>query len=183
MAYPPVIIVDENDQEVGTAMLAEAWAKGFYHRIARIMVVDHDGRILLQRRANDMKLYPGRWDDSAAGHVDVGDTYESAAKRELAEEAGLSDVPLEPLGKFRANDTFGNSILNRFHQAYRVVLPAGAHVHPDHDEVGELKWFTADEIGRMLTEDTDAFTPDCLRVLGVYFNVLAHPRQTATIQI
>jgi len=45
--YPPVVVVDKEDNEIGTAMLSEVWQKGLYHRIASIYVLDDDGRILL----------------------------------------------------------------------------------------------------------------------------------------
>ena len=89
MAYPPVIVVDEHDQEIGLEMLSVVWDKGLYHRVARIMVEDAAGRVLLQRRSRNMKLYPGRWDNSAAGHVDEGMGYDSAARQEVAENWGF----------------------------------------------------------------------------------------------
>ncbi len=49
--YPPVIVVDENDHEIGSAMLAEVWQKGLYHRGVSIFVLDDQGRMLLQLRS------------------------------------------------------------------------------------------------------------------------------------
>lgn len=31
--YPQVVVTDENDNVVGSAMLDEVWQKGLYHRI------------------------------------------------------------------------------------------------------------------------------------------------------
>jgi len=38
--YPPVVVVEESDNEIGTAPLSEVWRKGFYHRIVSIYVFD-----------------------------------------------------------------------------------------------------------------------------------------------
>jgi isopentenyl-diphosphate delta-isomerase len=65
---------------------------GTLHRIAVVYVVNDKGEILVQERAD------GHLDHSAAGHVAVNESYEEAAKRELFEELGVSDVVLEYVG-------------------------------------------------------------------------------------
>lgn len=65
-------------------MLAEVWQKGL-HRIASVFVEDDQGRMLLQRRGPNVKVYPNCWDQAAGGHVDEGFTYEQTAANELAE--------------------------------------------------------------------------------------------------
>jgi isopentenyldiphosphate isomerase len=105
MTYPPVIVVDKDDQEIGLEMLAKVWEKGLRHRIVRIMVEDETGRILLQRRNPRMLLYPGYWDNSAAGHVDEGMTYLAAAVQEVTEELGIVDPKLEEIGHYYAEHT------------------------------------------------------------------------------
>ena len=87
-----IIFVDENDVPVGTGTREEAWAKGIYVRIVRAVFRDENGRILSQRRSPEKKSYPNRWTDSASGHVDEGDTYESAIVRELEEELCIVTV-------------------------------------------------------------------------------------------
>src|SRR6185369_12199563 len=97
MAHPPVVVVDEHDREIGAAMLAEVWEKGLYHRIVHVIAEDEQGRVLLQHRAANARLWPNCWDHSAGGHVDEGYTYKQAAKAEVAEELGLHDVALEEI--------------------------------------------------------------------------------------
>lgn len=63
--YPPVVVVDENDNEIGSAPLAEVWKKGLYHRIVSVFVQDDKGRMLLQKRGADAKIYPNCWDQAA----------------------------------------------------------------------------------------------------------------------
>ena len=51
-----------------------------------------NGRIqlLLQKRSADKDSYPLCWDTSAAGHLDAGESFDSAAIRELWEELGVT---------------------------------------------------------------------------------------------
>lgn len=54
-----------------------------------------DRRVLLQRRHNTGYM-DGMWAAGAAGHVELGETAASAARREVREELGI-DVPLTSL--------------------------------------------------------------------------------------
>lgn len=83
MSDIPIQIVDENNNPTGSATKQEAWRDGLVHRVVRISILDPAGRLLVQKRSLQKELFPGRWDNSAAGHVDAGETYEQAALREL----------------------------------------------------------------------------------------------------
>lgn len=48
-----------------------------------------DTRVLLIRRSDDSDAYPGHW-ALPGGYVDAGERIEDAARRELAEETGLT---------------------------------------------------------------------------------------------
>lgn len=154
----PILIVDENDKPVGAVPKEEAQKKGLIHRIVQVVVEDPDGHLLLQKRSNVTKLYPGRWDVSVGGHVDEGEDYLEAAKREMAEEIGLNDVKLKELGNYRRNSQFEWRQLNRFYRVYKTVVPKTTKFNPEADEVAELRWFTVAEIQRMLKEDETRFT-------------------------
>ena len=81
--------LDEDLNIVGETTITEALNNNWWRLVARVYVFDEAGNILLQRRSESMQVYPGRWDQSAGGHVDVGETNEEAAKREALEEIGV----------------------------------------------------------------------------------------------
>jgi 8-oxo-dGTP pyrophosphatase MutT (NUDIX family) len=72
---------------------ANAHREGTPHRIAVTYVENDRAEILVQVRARG-----GAHDHSSAGHVDPGDSYIDTAKRELAEELGITDVELTRIG-------------------------------------------------------------------------------------
>ncbi len=76
------------------------------HRCTYIAVVDSRDRILVHRRADWKDVYPGWWDLAFGGLCGVGEDWVSAARRELAEEAGLTGEALWPLGRvhYEADD-------------------------------------------------------------------------------
>ncbi len=60
-----------------------------YHVVPRtIFFVFHNGEVLLQKGANNKKINAGLW-NGIGGHIEKGEDIVSAARRELAEEAGI----------------------------------------------------------------------------------------------
>lgn len=169
MTHPPVVIVDEHDTVIGSDNLANVWKKGLYHRIVHIMVEDKQGRILLQKRASAMELYPDCWDHSASGHVDEGETYDQAAARELNEEVGLEGLPLKAIASYQTEDTYQGRILNRFNRVYRVRLPKDILIHLELKEVSETRWFTLDDARRLIKDHPEQVTDGLLRVIKDYY--------------
>lgn len=157
MAWQPILVVDENDQPLGEATMEEAHAKGLYHRIVRVMIEDRDGRILLQKRSPKVAV-PNKWDHSAAGHVDAGETNEQAAMRETAEEIGLHDVELECVGSWPSNNDRAKGVqLNRFNFLFKGMVDSFVPtIQPS--EVAEAKWYTLSEVKQLISDYPDQVT-------------------------
>jgi isopentenyl-diphosphate delta-isomerase len=169
MSYPPVVVVDDHDNEIGSAMLAEVWQKGLYHRIVSVFVVDSQERMLLQLRSRDVAVFPNMWDQAAAGHVDVGHSYDQAAQVEVAEEIGLHDVTLTVLGTQRFNGKADWRIINQFERAYLLKVPFGVALQPDTHEVSMWQWFTKPDLIQQITDHPESLTPGFLMGLRKYF--------------
>ncbi|MGB4759347.1 MAG: NUDIX domain-containing protein [Candidatus Saccharimonadales bacterium] len=166
-------VVDEYDNPIGTATIAEAQEKSLYHRIARVVLEDENGNILLQKRTMQKGTYPGCWDNSAAGHVDAGESYEVAAARELKEELGI-EVALTERGKYAKNFVYKEAgkpdkALNRFHAVYSATIPHDTKFTLQAEEVDEVKWFTVDEIKGMLKNSPEIITQGVGDVMERYY--------------
>ncbi|MBI4276421.1 NUDIX domain-containing protein [Candidatus Uhrbacteria bacterium] len=92
-----VVFVDEEDNERGLVTRERAHRDALLHRIVVVYVVRENGYILIQERMS------GRLDHSSAGHVDPGEDYLTAAKRELKEELSMA-CALTELGKIATAD-------------------------------------------------------------------------------
>lgn len=170
MAHPPIAIVNEKDEIVGSAMLPDAWRDGLIHRIVRVLVEDEQGRLLLQRRSPHMGLFPNCWGESSAGHVDEGEGYLEAAKREMAEEIGLSDIQLKEVATYRTSGVFEGHKLNRFNRLYKAFAPSDTKISFSPEEVSEVRWFTRQQLEDFFANHPDQVTNELERVVRTYYN-------------
>lgn len=168
MSERPITIVDTHDKPIGAASIAEARRVGLAHRIVRIMVEDGKGRILLQKRSNKVKTYPNCWDHSAAGHVDIGEDYLSAALRELREEIGIKRQQLEDLGTYYTDRSVSGVRLKRFNRVYKTV--GGKHeVVIDNDEVSEVEWLNIGDVRKLIEDHPEQVTDGLIDVVNKYY--------------
>lgn len=95
-------VVDDHDRILRDAPRSEVHGDNLRHRAVHILIFNKNSEILLQKRTRWKDRHPLLWDSSAAGHVNAGEGYDSAAHRELKEELGI-DVGLKQLGKLPAS--------------------------------------------------------------------------------
>ncbi len=84
-----VILVDENDNELGTMEKLEAHRKSKLHRAISVFIVNSRGEWLLQRRAMNKYHTAGLWSNTCCSHPFPGENNLDAANRRLREEMGL----------------------------------------------------------------------------------------------
>ncbi len=83
-------VVDDQNRIMRQAMRQDVHANGWLHRAVHIYVTNGKGEVFLQKRSHLKDVKPGKWDSSAAGHLDAGEQYLPCALRELEEELGIT---------------------------------------------------------------------------------------------
>ncbi|MFD9126535.1 NUDIX hydrolase [Kitasatospora sp. NPDC059571] len=121
-------------------------------RAVRVLLLDRDGRILLLHGL-DPAVPDVSWWITPGGGLESGETDESAARRELTEEVGLTGVELGPLVAF-GTVTFSFQG-QRYEQEQRyylartdrtdVRLAVGGDAD-EHARILEARWWTAAEL-------------------------------------
>nr|WP_289711870.1 NUDIX hydrolase YfcD [Aeromonas taiwanensis] len=157
-----VDIVDEQDRVIGVAERARVRQENLRHRASYILVLDDTGRVLVQRRTLAKDFCPGMLDACAGGVVTTGEEMALSARRELAEELGICDVPLQDFGTFYAEGEARGG-------AYRVwgglfSCHYQGPVQLQAEEVSEVHWMSLDEIAGRAEE----FTPDSLLAIATW---------------
>jgi isopentenyl-diphosphate delta-isomerase len=147
-------VVDRDDRVVGQAPRREVHARNLLHRAVHVLVHDARGRIFLQRRSLAKDTFPGCWDSSCSGHLDAGEDYVTAARRELGEELGWHDaaLPLRPIVKLAASPETGHEFIEIF-----LLGPVEGPftLHPD--EISEGRWIEPGALAAELEKGPETF--------------------------
>ncbi|MEU9993479.1 NUDIX domain-containing protein [Streptomyces sp. NPDC048045] len=151
--------VDDHDQVCGVVLRREAVQRGLLHRVAVTLCRDPGGRILVHRRSERASRFPGHYEVVVGGAVAVGESYEAAAVRELAEEFGVR-VSVRHVTTFLNQHGLSPHWLG-IHEALISV-----EVEPDHDEVVWHEWLTESELFAFMEQRP--FTPDSSEALRRY---------------
>ncbi len=85
-----VILVDRNDQEIGTMGKLQAHQEGALHRAISIFIFNINGELLLQQRAAEKYHSPLLWTNTCCTHPRKGELLKDAALRRLEEEMGMT---------------------------------------------------------------------------------------------
>ena len=82
-------IIDENENIIDQVSRDEVHIKGLLHREIHVWLHTSDNKIIFQKRSATKDTFPNALDASVGGHIDIGETPEIAAIKELEEEAGI----------------------------------------------------------------------------------------------
>ncbi len=84
-----VILVDQDDQEIGVMEKMEAHEKGLLHRAFSIFLFNDEQELLIHQRALHKYHSGGLWTNTCCSHPRPGESIEAAAHRRLEEEMGI----------------------------------------------------------------------------------------------
>jgi isopentenyl-diphosphate delta-isomerase len=156
MAEEWLVLVDENDREIGTGEKLSVHRSGALHRAFSVFIFDAEGRLILQRRARAKYHSAGLWSNTCCGHPRPGESVAVAAQRRLREEMGF-DTPLTRVFSF----------------VYRAALDQGLTEHeldhvftgsfdgvpsPDPAEVAEWRAIPTGDLVADLTAHQDRYS-------------------------
>jgi isopentenyl-diphosphate delta-isomerase len=88
-----VILVDSEDNPIGTMEKMEAHEKGLLHRAFSVLIFNSKGQMLLQKRARSKYHSGGLWTNTCCSHPAPNESVAEAAKRRLKEEMGIDAEP------------------------------------------------------------------------------------------
>lgn len=151
-----VIVVDENDTEIGTKE-REMLSYGDIYRISALWITNSESQILLAQRKWTKKNDPGKWGPAVAGTVNEGETYEDNIYKEAEEEIGLTGITFA-LGPKR----FVDDGLHRFFAQWfiaQVDQPLDAFT-PREEEVEQLAWVDKAVLLHELDAIPEKFVPN-----------------------
>jgi isopentenyl-diphosphate delta-isomerase type 1 len=156
-----VILVNEQDQELGSAPKLAAHEQGLLHRAFSIFIfrqVANTRELLLQQRAASKYHSPSLWTNTCCSHPHPGEALAAAATRRLKEELNLS-IPLRHIGHFQYKAFFPNGLTENELDHVFVGTYSNEEITPNPAEIQAYRWQELSALRVALTKAPEQFTP------------------------
>ena len=151
-----VILVDENDIEVGLMEKMEAHQKGLLHRAISVFIFNKKGEMLIQQRAANKYHSGGLWSNACCSHPAPNESTFDAAHRRLKEEMGF-DTSLQFAFSFVYKTVFDNGIAEyEFDHVFAGTYEG--EIKPDPQEVKDYCYVKMDAIKDGLTQHQQKYS-------------------------
>lgn len=151
-----VILVNTNDEPIGTMEKLEAHEKALLHRAFSVFIFNNANEMLLQQRAMEKYHSPGLWTNACCSHPRPGETTEAAALRRLNEELGFT-TPLQKIFDFTYKAVFDNGLTeHEFDHVY--VGMYNDTITPNPAEVMDYTYLSLDAVAADLIKNPDHYT-------------------------
>jgi isopentenyldiphosphate isomerase/intracellular septation protein A len=122
------------------------------HPVVHLHVFNNQKHIYLQKRSTDKLVHPGKWDTAVGGHISVGETLETALKREAWEEIGLTQFAAKLVKIYHWDSEIESELV------YVFVTHDFKSIHLHSEEVEEGRFWTPKQIESNI--DQGIFTPN-----------------------
>ena len=151
-----VVLVDENDNIIGSMSKLDAHKQGKLHRAISVFVFNDDNKFLLQKRALDKYHSPGLWSNTCCSHPRKNELVNKAAERRLFEEMGI-EITLEKIFHFKYKVKFENGLIeNEFDHVFSGKYSGAPKINIS--EVSDWKWMSPSEIKKDLIVNSTRYT-------------------------
>jgi len=146
-------LVNDAGQVIGKAT-REACHNGskWLHPVVHLHVFNKEGKLFLQKRSEWKDIQPGKWDTSVGGHIDFGESVETALRREAREELGIKDFSPVFIHQYQ----FESEVEKELVYSYFAVYDGTIQLNPQ--EISEGRFWSLKEIEARIGKG--CFTPN-----------------------
>lgn len=140
-----VVLVNEQNEELGLMGKQEAHEKGLLHRAISVIIFNSKGEQLVQQRAFTKYHWAGIWSNTCCSHPRAGESFKQAAERRLFEELGIKTTLSEQFHFiYKATDV--PSGLTEHELDYVFTGVYDGEVHWNKDEVNDIRWMSTEAV-------------------------------------
>ncbi|MES2826980.1 MAG: isopentenyl-diphosphate Delta-isomerase [Bacteroidota bacterium] len=169
-----VILVDADDNVIGTMNKMDAHLSGDLHRAFSIFIFNSKGELLLQQRAFDKYHSGGKWTNTCCSHPRLNEGTQAAAHRRLYEEMGMA-CELQYEFKFTYKALLTPKLIE--HELDHVFFGISDDLPSiNEEEVSSFKYMNIKDLGTEIIQNPDAYTawlqicfPQVLEVYAKHF--------------
>ncbi len=151
-----VILVDKNDNQLGTMPKMEAHEKAVLHRAFSVFIFNKKGELMLQQRAAHKYHSPLLWTNTCCSHQRNGESNIEAGRRRLQEEMGFTS-DLKEVFSFIYKAPFDNGLTE--HELDHVLIGSfDEKPNINKDEVADYKWMQLEEVKVDIEKNPSVYT-------------------------
>lgn len=151
-----VILVNEQDQQIGLMPKLEAHEKAVLHRAFSVFVLNDKNEVMLQQRAHQKYHSPLLWTNTCCSHQREHESNIEAGTRRLQEEMGFA-TELKELFHFIYKAPFDNGLTE--HELDHVMIGRyNGLPEINIEEVEAWKWMAIDDIKKDMQNDPENYT-------------------------
>jgi isopentenyl-diphosphate Delta-isomerase len=151
-----IILVNEQDEELGVMDKMEAHRQGLLHRAFSIFIFNEKGEMLLQQRASSKYHSAGKWSNACCSHPRPGEDISEAASRRLREELGFTSA-LKKIFQFTYKVQFDNGLFeNEVDHVFTGQY--NGEIKPNLAEVQNFSFKTLKEIKQSMENNPSIYT-------------------------
>lgn len=161
MTEEQVILVDNQDQQVGLTGKMHAHQQGLLHRAFSVFVIrynENNLEILLQQRKIDKYHCGALWTNTCCSHPRANEEVVCAAQRRLYEEMGLH-IKLKLLNSFIYRAEFANGLIEHEYDHVLIGYYNDEKIQANPIEVQNYKWVNLEALKLDLLAHPDVYTP------------------------
>jgi isopentenyl-diphosphate delta-isomerase len=151
-----VILVDEQDNQLGLMPKMEAHEKAVLHRAFSVFIFNDKGDLMLQQRAAHKYHSPLLWTNTCCSHQRDGESNMEAGKRRLDEEMGFT-ADLKEVFSFVYKAPFDNG-LNEHELDHVMVGDYNGEPNTNPDEVESYKWMSLEAVKKDMESNPELYT-------------------------
>lgn len=151
-----VILVNSNNEVLGTMPKLEAHEKGVLHRAFSVFIFNENGELMLQQRAADKYHSPLLWTNTCCSHQRIEEENIQAGKRRLMEEMGFT-VELSEMFSFIYKAPFDNG-LTEHELDFVLIGHYDDEPNINKEEVENWKWISLDVLVEDIKNNPDIYT-------------------------
>ncbi len=154
-----LILVDSQNNELGLAPKDICHDdQGILHRAFSIFVFNKKKELLLQKRADSKRLWPGYWSNSCCSHPLPEESNFSASSRRLNQELGIICVDFIELYHFEYQAAYKDQGSENELCFVNICRSDEAFV-TNEEEVSETRWITLADLKLEIKHSPEQFTP------------------------
>ncbi len=151
-----IIKVDENDNKVGEIEKLKAHKEATLHRAFSVFILNDEGEMLLQKRAEGKYHGGGLWSNTCCSHPVEEDNLKEQAKERLFEEMGFK-TKIGKIGTAKYKLKVGD--LTEHEYDHLFIGTYNGRVKPNPKEVSDYRWMALHDIEKDLKENPEKYTP------------------------